>query len=115
MDSQTELRFVNKEGAQRLRTVAVSILVSLLALTILITATYYLIIPDHGWISALGVGFSTSLWLCVFVGAVAGNGIHEIRREKSEIKEEPELEPTVITRAKRRFSVASNDSASGTE
>jgi hypothetical protein len=52
-------------------------------LTAIITLTYQLVDPTHGWLGSLGVGLGASMWLCVLAGAVVGNGIHELRHERA--------------------------------
>ncbi|HAT16270.1 MAG TPA: hypothetical protein DCS76_00645 [Gemmatimonadetes bacterium] len=77
-----EKRLLDNDGQQRLGTILVSTMVSLVSITVAITVAYHLVSPEHGWVSAFGVGGLVGVWTCVLPGGVAGNGIHEWRRAR---------------------------------
>ena len=81
--TRVETRLGDDDGARRVRTIVVSTIWSLVVLTGLLAVLHQWTTPVHGWGGSLAVGFGAAIWLCVLVGGVAGNGIHELRRERS--------------------------------
>ncbi len=68
----------------RMKTVTIALVVSLVVITGVVGALIYLLEPDWGAAGAFGIGAFVGFWMCPLAGGVAGNGIHEHRLGKLE-------------------------------
>lgn len=83
MNAPTETRLFTEEGADLFKTVAVSMVVAMIVVTIAMALAVKAIAPDWSTEGALGIGAMVGFWSSPLVGGVAGNGIHHYRMHKA--------------------------------
>ena len=71
--SRSESRFLDEDESALVRTVVISALAGFVVVAVGI---------GHDWESSAAVGVLVAFWMAALVGGVAGNGIHEARRER---------------------------------
>ncbi|MBC8365709.1 MAG: hypothetical protein H8E59_11985 [Actinobacteria bacterium] len=80
--SRSESRFLDEDESALVRTVVISALAGFVVVAVGIGLVYGLLAPGHDWESSAAVGVLVAFWMAALVGGVAGNGIHEARRER---------------------------------
>lgn len=84
MPDEHESPLLEPSDVDRMKTVAIAVVVSLVVITFLVGTFIYLMQPDWGAASAYGAGAFVGFWMSPLAGGVAGNGIHEHRLGKLE-------------------------------
>ncbi len=75
---------VDGTDVDRLKTVAISIVVAAVVVSAIAALMFYSFGPDYGVGAAIGVGVMAGFWSSPLFGGVAGNGLHEWRLERAE-------------------------------
>lgn len=78
-DGDFDNPLLEPSDVNRMKTVTIAILVSLVVITGVVGTLVYLMEPDWGGASAFGIGAFVGFWMSPLAGGVAGNGIHEHR------------------------------------
>ncbi len=92
MSDDCESPLLEPSDVSRMRTVAISIVVSLVISASLMGTMMYLVAPEYGVVGAYGTGAFVGFWTAPLTGGVAGNGIHEHRLAKLEAADETATE-----------------------
>ncbi|MEZ5165530.1 MAG: hypothetical protein R2695_03205 [Acidimicrobiales bacterium] len=70
------------DGKLRMKRFIVATLASAVAIAVLVGVLMHVAAPDGGWATAMGVGAMIGFWMCPLGGAVFGNGLHEIDKDR---------------------------------
>lgn len=86
-DNATPL--LDDDGRLRMHRFVVATISSAVVITTAVTFGMYAADPDGGWAVAFGVGAMIGFWMGPLLGAVIGNGYHEIMKDRGEVVGEP--------------------------
>jgi hypothetical protein len=82
-DQPEPAELFDEDGQVRMR----RFLIACVSFAIVLAAATTLLVrvtsPDNGWGSALGIGAMIGFWMSPLGGAVFGNGLHEITKERT--------------------------------
>ena len=87
MTNEFSSPLLDADGETRVRRFAVATLASAFVIAAFVSVAMYAASPEGGWGVAIGVGAMTGFWMCPLGGAVFGNGMHEIAKERAERRE----------------------------
>lgn len=82
--SQTPL--FDADGKLRMGRFMVATIASAIAIGALTTWAVHAAAPEGGWSVAIGIGAMIGFWMCPLAGAVFGNGLHEIAKDREKAR-----------------------------